>query len=277
MFGSAKKLGKYTWVVANPSPGTWSFTLANDTGWREKDQKLVSTEEAKYTLSIFALTGSVEAGDDGPRVSLHLQNHGADLAEPVADVYSGSMTSEQKNFLSTGEPNLFEIEAPKDTGILQFRVKADPGASGLEVFLYDCTSGQCFFSDYAGPASQQHVVTVRQPKTGKWVLAVNAAPSVVGHGGFVVEELLGGKAVRQTLVSDPKQSSTGDWVTTVEKPSSIKQEGNKVPVLICELVDVALERAEAERQASASETTEEPKEKPTPKPVAVASSIHKLR
>lgn len=138
-------------------------------------------------------------------------------------------------------------------------------------------AGECFYWDYAGPASQLQVVTVRQPKAGKWVLAVNAAPSMIGQGGFVVEELLGGRAVRQMLVSSPKSSTASRWTTTVEKPSSIKREDNKVPILICELVDAALERAEMERQVLDIAANGESKEKPTPKPVAGASCVYELK
>jgi hypothetical protein len=276
-FRSAKKTGKYIWAIPQPSPGTWNFTLTNDSGWREKDFNLVSTEEAKYSLSVSTLEGSAEAGDDGSQVSLHFKNRGARLIEPVADVYPGAMTTKRAELLDSGEPNLFEIEAPKDTGILQFRVAADKGATDLEAFLYDCTSGECFFSDYAGTASRQQIVTVRHPKAGKWVLAVNAAPSMAGHGGFLVEELIASKAVRQTLVSDPKHPADDSWVTSVEKPLSKQQEGNQVSVLLCELVDAALERAEAELLAAAPATPGETEEKAAPKPVAVASNIYQLK
>jgi hypothetical protein len=287
MGAGAKRMGRYTWVFPRPSIGTWTFTLTNDSAWREKDPKSATTESAEYELTISALRGTLTATEVGKNISLQVENEGAMLAEPAADIYSGLLLSKHAEFSSTGVPTLFEFEAPEDAGILQFNVKADAGASDLEAFLYNCTSGECFFSDYAGIAAHEQRVSVRNPKAGKWILAVNAAPADVGHGGFVVERISGGKPRRQTLLATSNKG-TNAWQATLEKPAP-EQGRDLTPVLLCELVDAALESAEAERIAALyplepkdkdkekdkdKDTSDEP---PTPKPVAIANTIFPLK
>jgi len=287
MGATAKKMGRYTWVYPRPSTGTWTFTLTNDSAWREKDPKRATTESAEYELTISALKGSLTAAEAGTNISLQAENLGAMLTEPVADIYSGLLLSTHAEFSSAGVPNLFEFEAPENAGILQFRVKADAGASDLEAFLYNCTSGECFFSDYAGIAAHEQQVTVRNPKAGKWILAVNAAPVAVGHGGFVVERISGGKPYRQTLLANSNKG-TNAWHASLDKPA-LEQGRDLTPVLLCELVDASLERAEAERIAALypQEPKDKDKEKekgkdapdepPTPKPAAIASTVLLLK
>jgi hypothetical protein len=273
--------GKYTWVLPHPPAGTWSFTLSNESGWSEKNLKFVSTDDATYKVSISALTGSIKVTDDGSRISVRAENLGGRLIEPVADIYPGTISTEPGTFLETGEPNLFEIEAPENAGVVQFQVKADSGASSLDLFLYDCTSGECFFVDYAGPAAADKTVSVHSPKKGKWLLAVNAAPVIAGHGSFTVQKIITTKATRQILTQDPKQSDGSVWTAAMEKPTNTLQGGTSI--LLCELVDATLERAEAERQTNTSvppvvppSDTEKKETKPAPKPVAIASEVHHL-
>jgi hypothetical protein len=267
------KTGKYTFVVPRPSSGTWSLTLTNDSGWRAQDSKEVSTEEAKYALTVAALSGDLDMKkEEADKFSFHLENTGANLIEPVVDVYPGTLTLHKASFKSTGEPNLIEVNAPKDTGILEFDARAETGGSDLELFLYDCTSGACFFSDYAGIAASKATISVHNPKPGKWILAVNAAPFMVGHGQFVVDEFLGVKATRQTLGFDAKTSVPNEWHTVVSPLPLPSADAEGTPAFLCELVDAALERAQLERQSSIPPTPGESKA-PVVNPIAVATKV----
>jgi len=268
------KTGKYTFVVPRPSSGTWSLTLTNDSGWRAQDSKEVSTEEAKYAVIVSALRGDLEMKkEEADKVSFHLKNTGANLIEPVVDVYPGTLTSRKAPFNPTGEPNLIEVNAPKDAGILEFDARAELGASDLELFLYDCTSGACFFSDYAGIAASKATIAVHNPKPGKWILAVNAAPSIVGHGQFVVDEFVGAKATRQIVGSATKNSVPNEWHTAMSQPPLPAADAEGARAFLCELVDAALERAQLERQSAIPPPPGESKTPPVTNPIAVATKV----
>jgi hypothetical protein len=260
--------GRYTWVIPNPSEGTWGMSLTNDTGWREKDLTKVSTVDADYSVSFAIMNGAVRAADEGERLSIHAENHGARLTDPVADVYPAARTLQTAEFLPTGEPNLFPIDVPEGSEVLKLDARADNGGSPLEIYLYDCTSGQCFLWDYAGIAAHEQTVSVHKPKAGKWMAAVNAAPSIVGHGRFSFDELVGGKSTRYPLLAKTH------WTTTVDKPAALGVAGKASPVVYCELVDKAVEEAETERLAAMSGPAAPADKKGPAKPVAVASTIY---
>lgn len=263
--------GKHTWVIPNPSAGTWSLSLTNDTGWREKDPAKVSTEEAVYSVSFSILNGDIEAATDSGRLSIQAENRGADLGAPAADVYPAVQVMRSASLLESGEPNIFPIDVPEDSGLLRLRAKTDPAAaSDIELFLYDCTSGQCFLWDYAGTAAREQVLTVHQPKAGKWVLAANAAPAMVGRGSFVLEEIIGGHPERYPL------NASSHWQTTANIPRLIHSGDGEERVLYCELVDARLQEAESKRLAAAA-TEETPADQKGPaRPVAIASTIYRL-
>jgi hypothetical protein len=60
------------------------------------------------------------------------------------------------------------------------------------MYLYDCSSGQCFSYDFRMPADVSQVITVRAPKPGKWIVLINAAPMLIGKGGFTFESIVAG-------------------------------------------------------------------------------------
>jgi hypothetical protein len=272
---SALPAGKYTWVVAQPAAGTWGLSLTNDTVSREHDPEKVSVEEANYSLSFSTLNGSIDAKSDGQLISIHAQNEGAELGAPVVDVYPATLASKSGHFSNSGAPNIFSIDVPERSGVMRLHATAVEGASDLEAYLYDCTSGQCFYWDYAGTASREKTLIVHRPKAGKWMVAVNAAPVVVGRGEFVLEEIIGGAAVRHLLTSN------APWKTAVEAPliadrNNAGRSAADSRILYCELVDAKLQDAESQRLAALA-TKDTPADKKGPeKPVAIASAIYEF-
>lgn len=261
-------VGKHSWVVPNPAAGTWTLSLTNETGRSEKDPAKVSTEEASYTLSFSVLDGSITADASSGRLSIEAQNHGPKIGAPVADVYPATLVQQTASFSTEGTPNLIPIDVAEGSGLLQLRAKSNADANELEMFLYDCTSGQCFFWDYSGSAASEHMLTVRKPKAGKWMVAVNAAPTFGATGGFVLEKIVGGAAVRHALDANLR-------LPAVDVPPIADSEGQKV--LYCELVDAQLQDAESKRRAiTAAEDT--PVElKNAAKPIAIATTLYRVK
>ncbi len=259
--------GKYTWVVAAPPAGTWDLGLTNDSGWREADLSRVSTDEAQYSLAFTALTSSIEGVLSGGQVSIRAPRDASPIESPAVDVYAAARDRRTERLQSNGEPRILTVDVPNDAGVMKLRATADPGSSEIEMFLYDCTTGQCFWHSYAGLAAAEQVITVRKPKAGRWKVAVNAGPAANGTGGFALEQIVGGKAARSPLQGDGAM-----WRASIARPESVAK-GDSERVLYLELVDEALENAESQRiLALAPDDAPEDKKRPA-KPVGLASTV----
>ncbi len=259
--------GKYTWVVPAPVAGTWDLGLTNDSGWREKDSTRVSTDEAQYSLAFTALTSSIEGVLSGEDVSIRAPRDASGMESPAVDVYAATRDRRTESLRSNGEPSILTVDVPDDAGVLKLRATAAPGGSEIEMFLYDCITGQCFWHSYAGLAAAEQIITVRMPKAGRWKVAVNAAPAANGSGGFTLEQIVGGKAARSQL-----QGDGATWRASIARPEPAAKGGSE-RVLYLELVDEALENAETQRiLALAPADAPEDKKRPA-KPVALASAV----
>jgi hypothetical protein len=262
--------GKYTWSVPTPSAGTWSLSLANDSGWREQDPTKVSTKEAAYSVSFSLPDGEIEAKKDGTRIVIQASAPAADIGAPAADVYPAMRTVHEAAFSHSGEPNIIPIEVPVNSGVLRFHATAAPGSSDLEMYLYDCTTGQCFYWDYAGTSSQDQTLTVHRPNAGKWLLAVNAAPAMVGKGGFRLEEIVGAALDRHPLTADVH------WQAAIDIPTVTHSAGDQQSVLYVELVDSDLQDTESQRISALASDDTPPEKRGLANPVAIASTIYRL-
>lgn len=259
--------GKYTWVVAAPVAGTWDLGLTNDSGWREKDVSRVSTDEAQYSLAFTALTGSIEGAVNGGQLSIQARRDASRIESPAVDVYSATRDRHTGRLAANGLPTLIPVDVPEDAGVLRLRATADSGGSEIEMFLYDCTTGQCFWHSYAGLAAAEQLITVRKPKAGQWKVAVNAAPAAAGAGGFVLEQIVGDKATRAQLSADEHA-----WRTSIASAVSVAKNDYE-RVLYLELVDEALQNAETQRILALAPEDAPPEKKLPAKPVALASTV----
>src|SRR5207249_2854928 len=122
------------------------------------------------------------------------------LREPVLETSIGTLESHHAEFLPTGAPNLFEIVVPANAAALAVQTRTGKSSrTPLELYLYDCTSGECFSYDLAFPASMSQRLVVRRPQAGRWVAAVNAAPFPTAQGGFLIDAII--------AVGSPRRSS----------------------------------------------------------------------
>jgi len=255
--------------VAAPVAGTWDLGLANDSGWREKDVSRVSTDEAQYSLAFTALTGSIDGVVSGGEVSIQARRDATRMESPAVDVYSAKRDRHTGRLAANGLPSLVAVDVPQDAGVLRLRATSDPRASEIEMFLYDCTTGQCFLHSYGGLAKAGQIITVRKPKAGQWKVAVNAAPIATGGGGFVLEQIVGDQAKRAQLSNDDVA-----WKAKIASPVS---SGDTERVLYVELVDVALENAETQRILALAPADAPPEKRLPAKPVALATTVIAVR
>jgi hypothetical protein len=234
-------------LLPDPVPGTWVIDIGNLSVWRETGPAKVTTEDAEYAVTVRMFNTPVRLRSRGTSaVSLDVENRGAGLLEPAVDVSAAVVRSHERSFLPSGFPNTFELNVPEGTGTLTLRAGAhDPSGSLLELYLYECSTGECFLHDSTIPAAYVQRMTVRSPKAGRWVAAVNAAPFPIAAGGFTLEEVISMPAQRHALrhaAGLPAGARLTQIIPLPRTPANIA-----AGTVHVELVDLALLRGERER------------------------------
>ncbi|HEX3701863.1 MAG TPA: hypothetical protein VHU82_00940, partial [Vicinamibacterales bacterium] len=236
-------------IVPHPAPGVWSIVLDNASTLFETNPALTSGERAEYAITARLFGASLHPiAARGATVSVDIQNGETAIREPVLNVSSGTLRSHRGTFLPTGLPNQIDIAVPGDATTLALHLRGDTATTrSLELYLYDCTSGECFLYDFGFPAAPSQTLVVRKPKAGRWVAAVNAAPFPLAKGQFVLDEIITtGATRRSTAVPNPHEP--GDrWTETVAVGTAPPPVKGAQRILFFELVDLASEHAEAER------------------------------
>jgi Subtilase family len=240
--------GKYTVVLPYPAEGPWTISLNNDSAWLERNPALVAADQAEYAITVRLLTASVRtSASRKDTVAIDVESPASDLREPVLETSIGMLRSHAAAFLSTGLPNVFEIAVPEGAATLWLQLRADAPSSNLvEMYLYDCTSGQCFSHDLAFPAATAQALVVRRPKSGRWVVAVNAAPFPAATGGFVLEEIIATDVPHRSPVAARPGSAGRYRRETITVDLAPPAAPGKTRILFVELIDLATERDEAE-------------------------------
>jgi hypothetical protein len=271
--GRSFTTGTYHITLPNPVPGTWALTVHNSTAWREPNRSLVSTEEAEYALTVRLLDASVRPRrSSSGGVDIDLENRGAALEEPVVQASIGVLKSHQGKTLANGLPNLFDISVPVGAPALAVQLRgADPAARAFELYLYDCTTGECFSYNFAMPAGATQRLIVRRPSAGRWVAAVNAAPFPQPALAFELEEVVATSPLPQATRTG-WQSPATRWTEALQLPRELVPQSGTTRVLLVELIDRAVERADTDRPWETRSLL------PTfaDRPVAVGTSIHRL-
>src|SRR5258708_6919437 len=192
--------GRYRLVLPNPEPGTWSFRADNDSTWFKIPGNLVPPDDgdAEYTLTMRLFKASIRpAATSGAAVAAEITNGASTIAEPVLEATPGYLTTHRGSFRSNGFPNAIDISVPAGADTLSLRLRSE-GETKTELYLYDCTTGECFSYAIGFPAASAHTLVVRKPNAGRWVAAVNAAPFPTAAGGFVLDEVITtGAAIRR--------------------------------------------------------------------------------
>lgn len=269
--------GRYRVVLPNPEPGTWTFHVITGFTWmpRLPDEDVQGDDQdAYYTLEVGALDAAVDVSlhADGEAV-VELRNTGGAVREPVVHIMPARLRSHRAAFPRNGLANVFDIDVPEGASTLSLRVRADrPEDSDLELYLYDCTSGECFSYDIGFPAGREQALLVRNPKPGRWVAAVNAAPFPAPGGGFVLDEIVAAGDPR--AFPSPGALAPGALRSVRVEPGSAPAAlPGWTSVHLVELIDAAAEREQTEtypwvRRPSAVKMRD--------RPVAVGSAVLRM-
>lgn len=264
--------GTYHLLMPNPEAGTWTVRLKNTSVHFPARLELGPRDDrqASYALTMRVLEASIRAGSaSGGRVGLELANAGSRIAEPAIDAWAGTMKTHRSAFAS-GLPRLVEIDVPAGAATLWLHLRTEAAATGTELFLYDCTTGECFSYDVGFPAGPSHRLAVRKPAAGRWVAAINAAPYPTSAGSFVLDEVITvGTAVRRS--SSVSRSTGARWKEVFDELPASPEVRSGTTVILFELMDAAAERTEATRPWNPHPRFVKLRDRP----VAIASTIYR--
>ncbi|HEY7499680.1 MAG TPA: S8 family serine peptidase [Vicinamibacterales bacterium] len=255
--------GRYTVVFPSPARGTWTIDADNVSLRSEADASLVSAEPVEYAITVRLQRASLRTrAIDGSRLYVDVESSGAPLAEPVLQTAFGALRSHHGRLLASGLPTLHEIDVPADASALDLRLRAVDPNTMLELSLYDCSSGECFYLDSTIPSGPRHEMMVRRPKPGRWIAAVNSAPLPSMDAAFDLDVIVAGAAKRHAGARSAIDPGT---------PPSLDRDATRV--LMCELIDAAVERDEIARPWEDRDFL--PKRPQSP--AAAARTVHVMR
>jgi hypothetical protein len=263
--------GRYQIVLPNPEPGTWTFRVDTGSTWINIPGNPVPGDDgdAEFTLTMRLIGSSIRpVATSSGTIAADIANGHSQIVEPVLDATPGYLTTHRGSFLPTGLPNVIEIPVPAGAATLSLQLRSERQGTNTELFLYDCTTGECFSYNFGFPAAGAHTLVVRKPNAGRWVAAVNAAPFPSAPGGFVLDEVItAGTAVRHA--STGPRAPGARWQESVGDVPSLPASPGRTPIVFLELRDAALERAEAEHPWAKM-----PRFKLRDRPVALGTGIY---
>ena len=266
--------GRYHVMLPNPQPGTWTFRFDNRSAWFNLAPSFgpYDVADAEYSLTVRVLGASLSPAP--PTIigaaTVDIVNTGGAIAEPVLEARAGWLKSHTAAFPQHGLPHLIEINVPTDAASLSLRVRSAQPKTTLELYLYDCSSGECFSYDIAFPAATSHLLVVRKPAAGRWIAAVNAAPFPSAAGTFVLDEIITtGTPVRR--VSGRSRPSGARWREILRGLPAVPAADGGTPVVLVELLDSAAERAEREHPWSTAPHYVALRDRP----IAIAAAVYR--
>lgn len=236
--------GEYSLILPAPSAGTWGVMLANRAAVTQADSAHVSDAEAFYALSVQLLKASVKANRTPQgSVAVDITNAGAALRSVATDVSTGSFRTHHGRVLATGMPHQIAIDVPQGAATLMLRLRSsDPRSEAFDMFLYDCTSGECFNYDFTLPSGPAHTFVVRKPKTGRWIAAINSAPLPTRPAGFTLEEIITSNVQRHESAHNIERPHGATWREVISMPSTSAAPSGATSIVLIEVVDAAAER-----------------------------------
>ncbi len=249
--GAGRYLGKgrHTVLIPNPEAGTWAIHLDNSSLHPRfpDDPTPADDRDAEYVVTMRILGAAVRpAASSAGSIAIEATNLGSAIREPVFMVSPATLKTHRATFNANGMPHGIEVSVPDNAAALSLQLRSEqPAATGVELYLYDCTTGECFAYDIAFPAAGAQSMVVRRPKAGRWVAAVNPAPFPTAGGAFVLEEIVATGTPRQYKSKGPRVPGAR-WTETIESLNPAPAPaGPEAPLLLIELIDAAAERDEA--------------------------------
>jgi hypothetical protein len=237
-------LGAGTYAISLPRPmaGVWAISLINDATRRETT---ASHDPVDFSLEVSTYGASLHARRmENGTFDVDVRDVLRTATTPSLSSAHGTLTSTRADLSKSGMPGLIDIDVPEKTGMLMVRAQSENRRS-MDAHLYDCTTGECFSHTFTMPARAELSFAVRRPAAGRWVVAVNSAPTANASMRVLVDVILTG-AARTVQLPGAIEQDTGRRVNVAvgalpSAPPGVRR------IVLFELFDDAMAREEADR------------------------------
>ncbi|EHY89170.1 subtilisin-like serine protease [Saccharomonospora azurea NA-128] len=162
-------------TVTDPMPGVWEIVV--------EARRTSDAPTSDWSLAMAVQGASVEPNPDVlPEAA---------LGEPVSREYTvtntlgaftGALTGvpldsarKERPSIGEGEVQSYDVTVPEGAGSLTATIgSTSDGGADLDLFVYDCTSGDCVLADYTADGDSEESVTVAKPAAGTWRVEIDA-------------------------------------------------------------------------------------------------------
>jgi hypothetical protein len=240
--------GTYHLLLSNPSLGTWALNISNTSAMNGLNQGLALADEAQFTLKISAFSASISSTAVDGRSRVAISNKGALLAEPQLVASWGQVAFHKMNLGPNGPGSLIDLTVPPGSKALDLsghlmQVDRSSELRGVDLYLYDCTSGQCFSYDFAVASGTTPAITVSDPVAGRWVVIASPVDPLTKPASFILTSRISiGEPVERITLDKALAPDQERVIERLDLPEA-RSDGS---VLIYELFDEALESARAQ-------------------------------
>lgn len=226
--------GSAVGIVPSPAAGVWEFSVEPP---RLPDDSLQYRVPSDVELSVTALSVDPEPRltDDSAVVAIGPRNRLGAPARPEVVAELGARRSVVGRPDSAGAVPPYDIDVPPGTTTLRVAVRPEGAVQAdLDMYLFDCTTGDCFLWDHATGHAGGGELLVRSPRPGAWKTVIDpvGGPSAPA---FRYTDVV--TSPRYGAVRSPAPDSVR-VVRTGAVPS------DREPVLVVDVVDQGLEMEE---------------------------------
>jgi hypothetical protein len=209
--------GAWSRVVSNPDPGVWQITIDNC----DISERPVRAGRASFTVTTALLGVAIQAADFGNDLLSGLSqttqirytnSHGSFDGE-IAKTGLASVFATNLTFTST-EPTQYEIDVVPGTTRVGANVATREGTADVDLYLFDCTAGECTLRDFSTGTGSSEQVAVDSPTAGKWKVIIDPFRAGDRRNSFQYKDYLLHPAYgRIDAQNDPKPVIPGAVVT----------------------------------------------------------------
>jgi subtilisin family serine protease len=233
-------------LIPSPEPGVWEFSVQTP---RQQGDSLEYRVPIEVELVITALGAGAEQVGTGAAAGIGFVNRMASLPRAGAVVELGARRMIADTTDSTGAGPMHIIDVVPGTTTLRVDVAPTaPHRANPDLYLFDCTAGDCFLWDAVIGAEAPAALLVRAPRIGSWKVVIDPVGAARGTAYRYTEILTNPAYGAAQVLTAPALRSTGAaWTDSVSvSPSGAIPKGREL-VSVADLVDHALEAEEQAR------------------------------
>lgn len=201
-------------TITNPAPGVWEILIESFRG--------SSVQQAPYTVTAGLLQARISPDPDVVRARSYIPvsrtyettNHGAAFTGRMVGGPLSS-TRNQRRSISGGGNTQISLSVLAGTESLEASIGNPVDAdSDLDLFLFDCTTGNCTLARQSTSAGADETVRFNNPAAGTWVVLVDGYSVPSGNTDYDYMDSLTSAALYGELTvedSDSVRTSGQRW------------------------------------------------------------------